>query len=139
MTTTATGPTRLSLTVDHLLDAIGGGAVVPAHLLAAHIVLDATVPGWRFTVRGSEAVVRQYGVWFAVPAAFEELERLPFAGGEVVTYLLTWEENGVPQAAHHCHVLRFDGDGCIAQDRFFCGGRWDAARLAEMAAAEQAG
>ena len=139
MTTTATGPTRLSLTVDGFLDAIGGGAGVPAHLLAADMVLDATVPDWRFTVRGSEAVARQYGVWFAVRAAFEELERLPVGGGEVVTYLLTWEENGVPHAAHHCHVLRFDGDGCIAQDRFFCGGRWDAARLAEMAAAEHAG
>jgi hypothetical protein len=139
MTTTATAPTRLSLTVDRLLDAIGGGAGVPAHLLAADIVLDATVPGWRFTVRGAEAVSRQYGEWFAVSAAFEELERMPVAGGEVVTYLLTWEENNVPQAAHHCHVLRFDGDACISKDRFFCGGRWDAARLAEMAAAEHAG
>lgn len=139
MTTTATGPTRLSLTVDRFLDAIGGGAGVPGHLLASDIVLDATVPNWRFTVRGSQAVARQYGRWFAVPAAFEELERLRVAGGEVVTYLLTWEENRVPHAAHHCHVLRFDGHGCIAQDRFFCGGRWDAAQLAEMAAAERAG
>ncbi len=139
MTTTASSPTHLSLTVDRFLDAIGGGIGVPAHLLAADMVLDATVPGWRFSVRGSEAVARQYGVWFAVPGAFEELERLPVAGGEVVTYLLTWEEGGVPHAAHHCHVLRFDGDGCIAQDRFFCGGRWDAARLAEMAADEHAG
>lgn len=139
MTTTATTPSRLSVTVDRFLDAIAGGAGVPAHLLAADMVLDATVPGWRFTVCGSEAVARQYGVWFAGPAAFEELERLPVAGGEVVTYLLTWEENGVPQAAHHCHVLRFGGAGCIAQDRFFCGGRWDAALLAEMAAAEHAG
>ena len=139
MTTTATGPTRLSLTVDRFLDAIGAGAGVPGHLLAADIVLDATVPDWRFTVRGSEAVGRQYGAWFAIPAAFEELERLPVAGGEVITYLLTWEENGVPQAAHHCHVLRFDEEGCIARDRFFCGGRWDAARLAEMAAADHAG
>lgn len=139
MTTTATTPTRLSATVDRFLEAIGGGVGVPAHLLAAGVVLDATVPGWRFTVRGSEAVARQYGSWFADPAAFEELERMPVDGGEVVTYLLTWEENGVPQAAHHCHVLRFAGDGRITQDRFFCGGRWDAGRLAEMAAAEHAG
>lgn len=139
MTTTGTDSTRPSLTADRFLDAIAIGAGVPAHLLAADIVLDATVPDWRFTVRGPEAVARQYGVWFGNPAAFEELERLPVAGGEVLTYLLTWEEDGVPHAAHHCHLLRFDGDGCIAQDRFFCGGRWDAARLAEMAAAEHAG
>jgi len=139
MTTTTTTPTRLSLTVDRFLVAIGGGGGVPAHLLAADVVLDATVPGWRFTVRRREAVARQYRVWFAAPATFEELDRMPVASGEVITYLLTWEENGVPHAAHHCHVLRFDGDGCIAEDRFFCGGRWDAAQLAEMAAAEHAG
>lgn len=139
MTTTATVPSRLSSTVDRFLNAVLGGTRVPADVFAADVVLDATVPGWRFTSRGPEAVARQYGTWFAAPAAFEELERLPVEGGEVVTYLLTWEENGVPHAAHHCHVLRFDRDGCIVQDRFFCGGRWDAARLAEMAAAEHAG
>lgn len=139
MTTTAWTPTRLSPTVDRFLDAIGAGAGVPVHVFAAEMVLDATVPDWRFTVRGSEAVARQYGEWFADPATFEELERMPVAGGEVISYLLTWEEHGVPHAAHHCHLLRFDGDGRIAQDRFFCGGRWDAARLAEMAAAEHAG
>jgi hypothetical protein len=139
MTTTSTTPSRLSVTVDRFLDAIGAGTGVPAGVLAANIVLDATVPGWRFTVRGWEAVARQYGAWFAATATFEELERMPVAGGEVVTYLLTWEESAVPHAAHHCHLLRFDEDGSIAQDRFFCGGRWDAARLAEMAAAEHAG
>ena len=139
MTTTATTPTRLNLSVDRFLDAIGAGTGVPAQVLAEDIVIDATVPDWRFTVRGSQAVARQYREWFAVPAKFEELERFQVTGGEVVTYLLTWEENGVPHAAHHCHVLRLDGNGCIAQDRFFCGGRWDAARLAEIAAADHAG
>ena len=56
-----------------------------------------------------------------------------------MTYLLTWEEIGLPQAAHHCHVLRFDEERCIAPDRSFCGGRSDSARLAEMAAADHAG
>jgi hypothetical protein len=139
MTTTAAAPNRLSLTVDRFLDAIGGGTGVPVDVLATDIVLDATVPGWRFTTRGWDAVARQYAGWFSVPATFEELERMPVADGEVITYLLAWEENGVPHAAHHCHVLRLDEDGCIAQDRFFCGGRWDAARLAEMAAADHAG
>jgi hypothetical protein len=139
MTTTATPPTILSLTVDQFLDAVCGGAGVPADLFAAETVLDATVPGWRFAAHGREAVARQYSGWFADPAQFEELERSPFAGGEVVTYLLTWEEHGVPHAAHHCHVLGFDTDGLIARDRFFCGGRWDAALLAEMAATQHAG
>jgi hypothetical protein len=122
-------------TVDRLLDALASGDGVPSELLAPEAVLDATVPGWRFTVRGAGAMARQYSSWCSRPGAFEELERLPVEGGEVVTYLLTWEESGVPHAAHHCHRLQFDGDGRIALDRFFCGGRWDAALLAEMAAA----
>jgi hypothetical protein len=36
-------------------------------------------------------------------------------------------------------VLRFAADGRIGHDRFFCGGRWDAGLLAEMAAANDAG
>ena len=126
---TITTPT----TLDRLLDAISGGAGVPVDLLAADAELDATVPGWRLRRHGAEAVAAQYSQWFADPATFEELDPQPFPGGAVVTYLLAWEEGGVPHAARHCHVLRFDEDGRIASDRFFCGGRWNAALLAEMA------
>ena len=124
--------------VDRLLDAFRAGTGVPADLLAAGAVLDATVPGWRFTVEGAAGVAGQYSRWFELPCELEELERLPVEGGEVVTYLQAMVIQGVPHAAHHCHVLRFDGEGRIASDRFFCGGRWDAARLAEMAAAQRA-
>jgi hypothetical protein len=126
--------TTTPATLDRFLDAIGGGTGVPADVLSPDAELDATVPGWRFRRRGAEGVAAQYAQWFADPATFEELERHTFAGGAVVTYLLAWEERGVPHAARHCHVLRFDEDGRIAADRFFCGGRWDAALLAEMAA-----
>lgn len=142
MATAATAPetaTAGARTVDAFLEAVATGAGVPAGLFAPDAVLDATVPGWRFTVRGADAVARQYGGWFTEPAAFEELERLAVDAGEVVTYLLSWVEGGIPHAAHHCHVLRFAPDGCIARDRFFCGGRWPAGLLAEMAAASDAG
>jgi hypothetical protein len=121
-------------TLDRLLDAIRSGAGVPADLFAPDVELDATVPGWRFQQHGAEAVAAQYSQWFADPATFEELDRHAFPGGAVITYLLTWEEAGVPHAARHCHVLRFDEAGRITTDQFFCGGRWDAALLAEMAA-----
>ncbi len=133
------GTTGVVQTVDRFLGAVSAGAGVPADLFSPDVVLDATVPGWRFTDRGADAVARRYSEWFADEAAFEELERLPVDGGEVVTYLLSWAERGVPHAAHHCHVLRFAADGRIATDRFFCGGRWDAGLLAEMAAASDAG
>ena len=143
MTTTPTAPIAPiappgagTATVDRLLDAITSGTGVPADVFSADVVLDATVPTWRFAARGPQVVARQFSSWFADPGAFTELERLPVEGGEVVTYLLTWVERGVPHAAHHCHVLRFDATGRIAHDAFFCGGRWDADRLAQMAAAE---
>jgi hypothetical protein len=139
MTGTRTMPSNLSQTVDRFLDAVCAGTGVSAGLFAPEVVLDATVPGWRFSVEGPQEVARQYGSWFNAPASFEELERFPVAGGEVLTYLLTWQEHGVPHAAHHCHVLFFDDDGRIAGDRFFCGGRWNAALLAEMAATQHAG
>lgn len=138
MTTTAPS-IGVSSTVDRFLDGIGSGAGVPSDVLAEEATLDATVPGWRFEVAGREAVTRQYGTWFAAPATFEELERFRVEGGEVVTYLLAWVEAGVPHAAHHCHVLSLDPGGRITRDLFFCGGRWDAARLAEMADAQHAG
>lgn len=125
--------------VDRFLEAASAGGGVPADLFAPDAVLDATVPGWRFSARGAEAVARQYSGWFREPAALEELERFPLDGGEVVTYLLAWVERGVPHAAHHCHVLRLAAGGRIAADRFFCGGRWDAGLLARMAAASDAG
>lgn len=134
-----TNATTSATAVDRLLDALREGVGVPADLFTPDAQLDATVPGWRFHRHGAEALARQYGEWFADAGEFEELERLRLDGAEVVTYLLTWVEGGVPHAAHHCHVLRVDPDGRIAADRFFCGGRWTAARLAQMAAASDAG
>jgi hypothetical protein len=96
-------------------------------------VLDATVPNWRFTTRGGDAIRAEYGRWFADAGHFEYLRRLPTAGGEVVDYLLTWEEQGVPHAAHHMHILEVS-DGRIAADTVMCGGRWPAGLLAEMEA-----
>ncbi len=137
---TSSPPTHVAVrcvcTVDRLLAAIAGGDGVPADLFSVDALLDATVPGWRFTVRGRAAIAGQYRGWFAHSATFEELERLPFDGGEVLAYLLTWSERGVPHAAHHCHVLHFDAVGRIAGDRFFSGGRWNAGLLAMMAGAD---
>lgn len=137
MVTDAIG-TLAARTVERFLEAIASGAGIPSELFASDVVLDATVPGWRFGVEGPEAVAAQYARWFEAPGAFEELERMTVSDGEVVTYLRTWEVHGLPHAAHHCHVLRFDAGGRISRDRHFCGGRWDAALLAQMAAAQHA-
>jgi hypothetical protein len=130
MTTTTTHTTT---TIDTFLDAVTSGRGVPTAIYADDALLDATVPNWRFRVAGPAAIAAEYGRWFAAPGRFEELDRRSFNGGELVTYTLTWQEAGVPHAAHHAHVLLIGEDGRIERDTVFCGGRWDAALLAQMA------
>lgn len=125
-----------SRTVERFLGAVVAGAGIPPDLYAPDAVLDATVPGWRLRCTGPRAITDQYASWFADPARFEELQRCPLAdGGEVVTYLLAWEEDGSPMASRHGHLLVLDDEDRIRSDTAFCGGRWSAALLAEMAEA----
>ena len=121
--------------IDTFLTAVTSGEGIPSHIYAPEAVLDATVPSWRFTARGADQVAATYTTWFADAAEFEELDRHPVADGEVVRYFLTWQEDGVPHAAHHVHLLTTDAGGRIARDTVFCGGRWDANLLAEMVGA----
>ena len=97
-------------------------------------LLDATAPNWRFRVYGDHAIRAELAGWFADAGRFEELRRTPLADGELVEFLLTWTEDGVAHAAHQAHRLRVEG-GRIAGDTVWCGGRWPAPLLAEMAAA----
>jgi hypothetical protein len=106
---------------------------------APEAVLDAVVPGWRFTTRGAAAVEAQFREWFRDRGELEELRRHATAGGEVVELTVTWVENGVPHAARQVHVLELDGRGRIVHDDMWCGGRWPATLLAEMEAAGDAG
>lgn len=126
----ATNDTHVGL----FLDAIVGATIPAADVWTDDAHLDATVPNWRFTVDGADAIRSTYAIWFADPGRFEEIRRLPTPGGMVVEYLLAWDDDGVPHAAHHLHLLTLADDGRIAEDHVFCGGRWDAALLADMAA-----
>ena len=123
-----------STCVDRLLEAITAATFdsdTGTYADDAH--LDATVPGWRFMVDGSNAIHEQYSHWFADKATFEELHRQQLADGELIEYTLCWEEGGVPHAAHHLHVLTVDPTSdLITQDRVFCGGRWPADLIARM-------
>ncbi len=134
MTTTTTTATRpdsaLHPVVGRLLDAIRD-ATVTDELFAADAVLDATVPGWRFSVTGGAGVAEQLRTWFDDPSQFEELLRHPTPSGEVVEYTLSSAHAGVPYAVRHVHVLTVEEDRIVA-DHVWCAGRWDAARLAEM-------
>jgi hypothetical protein len=124
--------------VDDLVAGIEAGDL-PAGLFSDDAVLDATVPNWRFSVRGGEQVRTQLSSWFADPGHFEQLRRTPLPEGELVEFTLTWEEHGVVHRCHQAHILRLE-DGRVAGDTAFCGGRWPASLIAEMDLAQpQAG
>ena len=123
--------------IDQLLAAIEGGAMGDCEAFAPDAVLDATVPHWRFSVTGSDAVRAELSRWYATSGRFDEVSRTPIPGGELVTFTLGWQEEGVPHKVHQAHLLTLSGDH-IATDQVWCGGRWDAGLLAEMAAAAEA-
>ena len=120
-----------SSVVDSFLHAIET-AEINGDLFADEVVLDATVPNWRFQVRGRDQVSAQLSEWFADLGRFESVRRERIADGEVVEFTLQWQENGVTHMCHQAHLLRIDGDR-ITADTAFCGGRWPASLIAEMA------
>jgi ketosteroid isomerase-like protein len=123
--------------IGRFLEAIEAGAMPGCDALGEGAVLDATVPNWRFTVSGGDAVRGELARWYGDPGTFEELVRTPVPGGELVRFTRRWEEDGTPHAAHQAHLVTVR-DGRIARDEVWCGGRWPAALLAEMAEAGQA-
>jgi hypothetical protein len=120
--------------VPRYLASIEQGDMVGCDALGPEVELDATVPNWRFAVRGREAVRAELARWYAQPGRFEEVSRTPIPDGELVTLTLRWEEGGVPHAAHQVHILEVTG-AHITRVRVWCGGRWPASLLAEMAEA----
>jgi hypothetical protein len=120
--------------VQRFLDAVVDPAGGFSEVFSSDAVLDATVPNWRFSVRGSEPVGAELGRWYAHPGAFDSVSRVTLPDGELVQFDLSWLEDGTPHAVHQAHVLTVSDDRII-RDTAWCGGRWSAAALAEMEAA----
>lgn len=123
--------------IDKFLHAIESATIPGCDVWSPDAMLDATVPSWRLHATGPDAIRAEYARWFADPGHFHELRRCPLGdgAGEVVEYTLSWQENGVPHAAHHMHLLTVRDDLIVA-DTVMCGGRWPASLLAEMEAAD---
>ena len=120
--------------VSRLLEAITAGSGVPQELFTPDAVLDATIPGFRFAQHGPAHVAGQMSGWFADPGAVADLERTPLPDGRVlVRFVLTWHEAGDEWAAHQSHLVELEGER-IRRVEMFCGGRWNSARQAEIAA-----
>jgi hypothetical protein len=120
--------------VDRLLAGVEAGSI-PDGLFATDAVLDATVPNWRLSVRGGDAIRDQLAGWFADRGELVSIERAPIPQGELVEFTLTWTEQGVDHTAHQAHILRVAGNRILA-DTMFCGGRWPASLVAEMEQAQ---
>jgi hypothetical protein len=126
--------------VDDFLQAIESAAIGSCDAWSGDARLDATVPNWRLHAAGADAIRAEYTRWFADPGHLDDVRRRPLAdgSGEVIEYLLRWQENGVPHASHHMHLLTIR-DGKIVADTAMCGGRWPAPLLAEMEQANAGG
>jgi hypothetical protein len=135
-TTTVTNTTDTPL--ERLYDAAERGVPIDIDVFTNDVVLDATVPMWRFHRHGAAATAAELGRWFADAGRFEEFQTFALPGGALVEFILTWEQQGVPHACHQSHRLELDADGRIRRLHAWCGGRWPASLLADMAEAEQA-
>jgi hypothetical protein len=120
--------------IDDFLAAITSATIPGADCWAPQACLDATIPEWRIQTRGPLQIKRLFSGWYADVGRFEEFRRTPLPDGELIEFLLTWTEHGVPHAAHQAHVLRL-GDGQITDHVVYCGGRWPAGLMARMAEA----
>lgn len=124
--------TTASDVVDCFTAAIEAASIGEA-LFTSDAVLDATVPNWRFTVCGAAAVAAELCHWFADSAHFETLRRVDIPGGALLQFDLAWVEQSQPHMCRQAQVLELR-DGRIARLTAYCGGRWDAALMAEMGA-----
>ena len=114
------------------LTAIENATIPTCDRLAPDMILDATVPNWRLRVQGRDAVREELARWYADAGSFEDLTRTSLPSGELVHFTLRWVEGGVPHAVHQIHLVEV-ADGRIVGDTVWCGGRWSATLLAEMA------
>jgi hypothetical protein len=131
-TSAPTSPTwTRAAVVDAYLDQLAEGVLRTTGLLADDAVFSATVPQWRYQVRGADAVRGELGSWFGVPTRIVEERRIPTEEGEVVVLGLRWEEGGQTWGAHQTHVLTVR-DGRIAHLHAACGGRWSPEVLAQL-------
>jgi hypothetical protein len=123
-------------TVSRLLAQIEDGTGLDPALFADDAAVDAIVPNWRMAMTGPTAIVEQLSGWYAVPGHLEDVTRTPLPDGELVELTRTWTEEGVLHTSRQSHHLAVDASsGRIVADRIWCGGRWPAPLVAEMAGA----
>ena len=114
--------------VGRYLAAIEQARMGDCDVLNPDVLLDATVPNWRYSVRGNEAVRTELSRWYGNAGTFEELTRTELPSGELVEFSLRWEEDVIPHAVHQAHILRQQVLHTVAED----GVRMATAKLHQM-------
>ena len=112
-------------------------ADLPEDIFCEDVVLDATVPNWRFQRPRRRSRAGRAGEVVCRPRTLREsCAATAMDDGELVEFTLDWEEAGVPHACHQAHVIRLR-DNRISSDSVFCGGRWPEPLLAQMEEAQR--
>jgi len=119
--------------IDDLLEGITK-AEISAGVFHPDAILDATVPNWRYQVRGAPAVAAELAKWYADPGRFLAVQRTGLPDGELIEFTLIWDEHGVEHTCHQAHILQLQ-DHQIVKDTAWCGGRWPAPLVTQMQAA----
>jgi hypothetical protein len=71
--------------IDKFLSAIESATIPACDGWSQDATLDATVPNWRMTRTGADAIRAEYSRWFADPGHFDELRRYPVLQSGFVT------------------------------------------------------
>jgi hypothetical protein len=99
--------------------------------LAPETVFDATVPGWRFLLRGPESIVRQLHHWWPTPAELPFSRVTPTTEGAVVEFERRWLGDGGLRGCRQVHILVLDGER-VREMRVTCAGEWDEETLRDV-------
>jgi len=126
---------KMTDAIDQFVAAVESAGFTSSDFFAEDAVLDVTIPDWRFTVRGADAICRELAAWLPGRTNIDEIHRFAMLGGEAVELSLSWEAARIPYACHQLHLIQLK-DGLIAEDKAWCGGHWPADLLAEMAGAD---
>jgi hypothetical protein len=99
--------------------------------LVPETVFDASVPGWRFRLRGPEQIVSQLYHWWPTPGELPASRITPTAEGVVLEFERHWFEDGERCGGRQVHVLVLDGES-LRELRITCAGKLDEQTLRDI-------
>jgi hypothetical protein len=121
MTTNQATPAAAEVLLEAL--ATGEFGALRPHL-TPNTLFDATVPGWRFQIEGTEAIISQLHHWWPTEAQLPTHRITPTSEGFVVEFERRWVEDGEPAGCRQVHVLTIQ-EQRLAEMRILSAGRWD--------------